>query len=33
MVVPGAASLAEDTIEVESKLLKESQTLTLKFEE
>jgi hypothetical protein len=31
--VPGAARLVEDTIEVESKLLKEQQTLTLTFEE
>lgn len=32
VVVPGAARLVEDTIHVESQLLKESQTLTLKFD-
>lgn len=31
--VPGAAKLVEDTIEVESKMLKERQTLTLTFED
>jgi hypothetical protein len=33
MIVPGAANLVEDTIQIESKLLKETQTLKIRFEE